>query len=362
MYIEFSHVNKYFGDYKASDDVSIQINQGKLVGLLGPSGSGKTTILRILAGLEKEDSGEVFINGQLVNGLPTSKRGIGFVFQSYALFPYLNVYDNIAYGLKIQKQSKKYIDERVHELIELVGLQGLEKRYISQLSGGQKQRVAFARALAPSPQVLLLDEPFAAIDAKVRKELRVWLKDTIRKIGITSIFVTHDQDEAVEVADEIIIVNEGRVEQAGTPFEIYRHPKTPFVAQFIGETIKIDDFHCFKGYEAAAYDNEGKELSGKAIVRSEFIKLYKENEWNGQKADRLDYGKVVDVTFKGNVEEVIVDINGVLLKGQRDLELEELLVGEVVGVEIHRMFAYDQNTVYEILNTYLKREGDQHDE
>ena len=221
MYIELKNINKTFGDVKASDNVSFGIEKGRLIGLLGPSGSGKTTILRMLAGLEKQDSGDIFIDGKNVNDLSTDQRGIGFVFQNYALFPYLTVFDNIAYGLKIQKKEKEYIKNRVKELLELVGLPGVEKRYPDQLSGGQRQRIALARALAPSPELLLLDEPFAAIDAKVRKELRTWLRETIDKIGITSIFVTHDQDEAIEVTDEIVITNKGRVEQVGSPSEIY---------------------------------------------------------------------------------------------------------------------------------------------
>lgn len=200
MYVELKDINKTFGDYKASDHVSFGIEKGKLIGLLGPSGSGKTTILRMIAGLEQPDSGKIVIDGKVVNNIPASERGIGFVFQSYALFRYMTVYDNIAFGLKVQKADKTYIKKRVTELIELIGLKGLEKRYPSQLSGGQRQRVAFARALAPNPQLLLLDEPFAAIDAKIRQELRTWLKDMIEKLGITSIFVTHDQDEAIEVS------------------------------------------------------------------------------------------------------------------------------------------------------------------
>lgn len=207
------NVHKTFGNFKASDDVSFSIDKGKLVALLGPSGSGKTTILRMLAGLEREDSGDIFINGTRVNDIPASKREIGFVFQSYALFRYKTVADNIGFALKIRKWNKADIKARVDELIELVGLQGMEKRYPNQISGGQRQRVAFARALAVSPHLLLLDEPFAAIDAKVRKELRSWLKELIARVGITSIFVTNDQDEAIEVADEIIVTNKGRVEQ-----------------------------------------------------------------------------------------------------------------------------------------------------
>ena len=258
MYIELKNINKSFGDFKASDNVSFGIEKGKLIGLLGPSGSGKTTILRMLAGLEKQDSGDIIIDGKNVNKLPSNERGIGFVFQSYALFPFMTVYDNIAYGLKVQKKDKKFIRQRVAELLELVGLPDVGKRYPDQLSGGQRQRIALARALAPQPELLLLDEPFAAIDAKVRKELRTWLRDTIDKIGITSIFVTHDQDEAIEVADEIVITNKGRVEQIGNPVEIYLEPKTPFVAQFIGQSAVIEDYSKLKGFNVIQMDADGQ--------------------------------------------------------------------------------------------------------
>ena len=203
----------------------------------------------MIAGLETPDSGEIVIDGKVVNNIPASERGIGFVFQNYALFRYMTVYDNIAFGLNVKKENKKYIDERVHELLKLISLDGLEKRYPSQLSGGQRQRVAFARALAPNPHLLLLDEPFAAIDAKVRKELRSWLREMIEKLGVTSIFVTHDQDEAIEVADEIIITNKGRIEQTGTPIEIYHNPKTAFTASFFGETTFVDDYLKFHNFE-----------------------------------------------------------------------------------------------------------------
>jgi len=233
MYVEMKDIYKTFDGFKASDGVSFGIEKGSLVALLGPSGSGKTTILRMLAGLDTPNSGDIFINGERVNDVPASKRGIGFVFQNYALFRYMTVYDNIAFGLEVQKKPKAEIKNRVRELLDLISLPGLEKRYPNQLSGGQKQRVAFARALAPNPQLLLLDEPFAAIDAKVRKELRTWLKAMIQQVGITSVFVTHDQEEAMEVADKIIITNHGRVEQIGTPEEIKNNPATEFVAEFI---------------------------------------------------------------------------------------------------------------------------------
>ena len=233
MYVEMEHINKTFDGFQASKDVSFGVEKGHLAALLGPSGSGKTTILRMIAGLDKPDSGDIVIDSVRVNDIPGSKRGIGFVFQNYALFRYMTVADNIAFGLQVQKKGRAEIKKRVEELLELISMEELGKRYPHQLSGGQRQRVAFARALAPNPQLLLLDEPFAAIDAKVRRELRTWLRNMIEKVGITSIFVTHDQEEAMEVADTVIITNQGKVEQIGTPEDICLHPQTDFVADFI---------------------------------------------------------------------------------------------------------------------------------
>ena len=233
MYVEMKHINKTFDGFQASRDVSFGVEKGHLAALLGPSGSGKTTILRMIAGLDKPDSGDIIIDSVRVNDIPGSKRGIGFVFQNYALFRYMTVAENIAFGLRVQKKGKAEIKERVGELLELISMEDLGKRYPHQLSGGQRQRVAFARALAPNPHLLLLDEPFAAIDAKVRRELRTWLRNMIEKVGITSIFVTHDQEEAMEVADTVIITNQGRVEQIGTPEDICLNPQTDFVADFI---------------------------------------------------------------------------------------------------------------------------------
>lgn len=233
MYVEMKDICKTFDGFQASDHVSFGIEKGQMAALLGPSGSGKTTILRMIAGLDRPDFGDIRINGIRVNDLPGNKRGIGFVFQNYALFRYMTVADNIGFGLEVQKKSKAEIKTRVEELLKLISMEDLGKRYPHQLSGGQRQRVAFARALAPDPGLLLLDEPFAAIDAKVRRELRNWLRDMIERVGITSIFVTHDQEEAMEVANQVIIINQGKIEQIGTPDEICFHPKTDFVAEFI---------------------------------------------------------------------------------------------------------------------------------
>ncbi|MGN0182618.1 MAG: ABC transporter ATP-binding protein [Candidatus Ornithomonoglobus sp.] len=338
MYVELKNINKTFGDYKASDDVSFGIEKGKLIGLLGPSGSGKTTILRMIAGLETPDSGDIIIDGQRVNDIPASKRGIGFVFQNYALFRYMTVYENIAFGLRVQKTDKKKTDERVRELISLIGLEGLEKRYPSQLSGGQRQRVAFARALAPNPHLLLLDEPFAAIDAKVRQELRSWLKDMIEKLGVTSIFVTHDQDEAIEVADEIIITNRGRVEQIGTPFEIYQNPVTAFTASFFGQTSFIDDYTSFKTFEKI-------ENAEKAIVRPEFIKVTKKDEVQKYKSSAVE-GVVQRTAFRGSSIELTVRIGNNVVTAKRGLDESLITAGEKVDVFIYRIFVTSGDDAY----------------
>ena len=349
MYVELKNINKNFGDYKASDNVNFGVEKGKLIGLLGPSGSGKTTILRMIAGLETPDSGDIIIDGVRVNDLAASKRGIGFVFQNYALFRYMTVYDNIAFGLRVQKADKKKIDERVRELIKLIGLEGLEKRYPSQLSGGQRQRVAFARALAPNPQLLLLDEPFAAIDAKVRKELRSWLREMIEKRGVTSIFVTHDQDEAIEVADEIIITNKGRIEQTGTPIEIYHNPKTAFTASFFGETTFVDDYSKFHNFEHI-------ENAEKAIVRPEFVKVTKKNEVQKYKSS-ASHGVTKNVLFRGDSIEVVVDVDGTELKARRGLDEQAIEVGEEVDVFLYRIFVTVGDKAYLLDNKSISEDS-----
>ncbi len=234
MSIELKGVGKQFGNVTAVNNVSFAVNEGELVGLLGPSGGGKTTVLRMIAGLETPTTGDVFIRGQRVNNLSVQQRNIGFVFQNYALFKSMNVFKNIAFGLKVKKWKRADIKARVHELLELFGLQGLERRYPHQLSGGQRQRVAIARSLAPKPTVLLLDEPFGAVDAKIRQELREWLVTLHHELNVTTIFVTHDQEEAMEVSNRIVIFSRGNLEQIGTPREVYERPANEFVARFIG--------------------------------------------------------------------------------------------------------------------------------
>ena len=234
MSIELKSVSKRFGDVLAVNNVSFSVKEGELIALLGPSGGGKTTVLRMIAGLEMPTEGDIFIRGKRVNDLQVQKRNIGFVFQNYALFKTMNVFKNIAFGLKIKKWKRKDIEARVTELLELLELSGYEKRFPHQLSGGQRQRVAIARALAPKPDVLLLDEPFGAVDAKIRQELRQWLVHLHHDLNVTTVFVTHDQEEAMEVSDRIVIFSKGNLEQIGSPRDVYEQPRNEFVARFIG--------------------------------------------------------------------------------------------------------------------------------
>ncbi|MBV9080187.1 MAG: ABC transporter ATP-binding protein [Elusimicrobia bacterium] len=240
MSISVKNLNKRFGALAAVDDVTFTAPEGALLALLGPSGSGKSTLLRIIAGLEPPDSGTVEIIGQDATGSSPRERNIGFVFQHYALFRHMNVHDNIAFGLSVRKAPIDRIESRVSELLHLVGLDGLGGRYPSQLSGGQRQRVALARALAPEPKLLLLDEPFGALDAKVREELREWIVRLHEEAHVTTLFVTHDQQEALEIASKVLVMNHGRIEQEGPPLEVFDRPATEFVAQFVGETNFIE--------------------------------------------------------------------------------------------------------------------------
>ena len=245
MSITVKNINKRFKEFVALDNVSHDFTSGELTALLGPSGCGKTTLLRIIAGLERADSGTVLLEGEDATDVHVRERQVGFVFQHYALFRHMTVFDNVAFGLRVkprkERHNEKEIKRRVHELLSLVQLDWLADRFPSQLSGGQRQRIALARALAVEPRVLLLDEPFGALDAKVRKELRRWLRRLHDELHITSIFVTHDQEEALEVADRIVLMNQGHIEQIGTPHEVYEHPASPFVFSFLGAANRFDD-------------------------------------------------------------------------------------------------------------------------
>ena len=263
--IRIEGVEQDFGSYPALRDVSLDIAPGELVALLGPSGSGKTTLLRVIAGLNTPDRGAVYFGDDNATDLSVRERRVGFVFQNYALFKHMTVADNIAFGLKARprrsRPSRAEISARVAELLELVQLDGLGGRYPAQLSGGQRQRVALARALAIEPRVLLLDEPFGALDARVRKDLRRWLREIHKKTGLTTVFVTHDQDEAMELADRVVVLNQGRIEQVGPPEELYDHPASPFVISFVGEAValpvKVVDGHVEFGGRELHVDTHG---------------------------------------------------------------------------------------------------------
>ncbi len=260
MSIEIRQLSKRFGQFRALDDVSLDIDNGELVALLGPSGCGKTTLLRIIAGLETPDTGSVVVHGEDATALAVQRRRVGFVFQHYALFRHMTVFDNVAFGLRVkprrERLSESEIRARVHRLLDLVQLDWLGDRYPNQLSGGQRQRIALARALAVEPRVLLLDEPFGALDAKVRKELRRWLRRLHDELHVTSVFVTHDQEEALEVADRVVVMNHGRVEQLGTPDDVYTQPANAFVYGFLGTVNR------FRGHAASGqFSGEGLELA-----------------------------------------------------------------------------------------------------
>jgi sulfate transport system ATP-binding protein len=354
MSIEARHITKTFGSFRALDDVSLTVPTGRLMALLGPSGSGKTTLLRIIAGLEQADtgSGQVLFDDADVAVRPVRRRGVGFVFQHYALFRHLTVFDNVAFGLQVrprgERPDKAEIRRRVGDLLRMVQLDTLSDRYPGQLSGGQRQRVALARALAVEPQVLLLDEPFGALDAKVRKELRVWLRRLHDELHVTSVFVTHDQDEALEVADRVVVMNEGRIEQEGTPDEVFHRPATEFVMRFLGE---VNQFHgrvdagrvAFADVELDAGDH-GR-LAGPARV---FVRPH---EWEvslaapSQAAIRAVVKRVQSAGPVARLELRTAD--GALLNAELPQETLEQL-GLAVGSEVHvtprrlRVFAADR--------------------
>lgn len=298
MSIEIRNIKKNFGQFSALNDVSLDVPSGELVALLGPSGCGKTTLLRIIAGLETPDSGNILFHGNDATDRQVQEREVGFVFQHYALFRHMTVFENVAFGLRVRpkhtRPSDAEIKRRVHELLELVQLDWLADRYPPQLSGGQRQRIALARALAVEPKVLLLDEPFGALDAKVRKELRRWLRRLHDELHITSIFVTHDQEEALEVADRVVVINKGQIEQIGTPQEVYDHPVSPFVYQFLGNVNQFDS-HIHQGSaQVAGVDfkldahADTQNTPALAFVRPHDIEIY-----NAQKPDRVGFEAIV---------------------------------------------------------------------
>jgi sulfate transport system ATP-binding protein len=285
MSIEAKNITKRFGNFTALKNVDLQIPSGELVALLGPSGSGKTTLLRIIAGLENADEGTVSFDGDDITDRSARERRVGFVFQHYALFRHMTVFENIAFGLQVRpaklRPTKEKIRAKVHELLKLIQLDSIAQRYPSQLSGGQRQRVALARALAVEPSVLLLDEPFGALDAKVRLELRRWLRQLHDEIHITSVFVTHDQEEALEVADRIVLMNHGQIEQVGAPDEVYDHPATPFVYQFLGNVNlfhgRVDDGKTYINHSSAEVaQSQSGHADTMVYVRPHFLEIHRQ--------------------------------------------------------------------------------------
>jgi sulfate transport system ATP-binding protein len=312
MAIDVRNVSKSFNGFQALEDVSLSVPDGSLTALLGPSGGGKSTLLRVIAGLEVPDAGEVLFSGEAVTDVPAQERGVGFVFQHYAAFKHMTVRDNIAFGLKIRKRPKAEIRDRVDELLALVHLGGWADRYPSQLSGGQRQRMALARALAVQPRVLLLDEPFGALDATVRKELRDWLRKLHDEVHVTTIFVTHDQEEALEVAQQVAVINSGRIEQTGTPDDLYERPSNAFVMGFVGPVSKL----------------------GATWVRPHDIELLEDDE---DGAVQALVERVAKVGFEVRVETVLGDGSPVpVLVTREDADELELRPGQIVWLRVHR--------------------------
>ena len=329
--VELENIGISFDDEVILDDLCLSIKDGEFVTFLGPSGCGKTTTLRIIAGFTQPDTGEVIIDGNRMNGVPPYKRQVNTIFQRYALFPHLNVYENVAFGLRVNKVDKKEIDERVTAMLKSVNLSGFERRQIHSLSGGQQQRVAIARALVNNPKILLLDEPLGALDLKLRKDMQIELKNIQQQLGITFIFVTHDQEEALSMSDTVVVMNEGKIQQIGSPEDIYNEPKNAFVADFIGESNILDGImredklvemfgHKFECVDTGFDKNEPVDV----VVRPEDIDVVSESE--GQLS-----GVVSSITFKGVHYEIIVDINDFKWMIQ---STDSPAVGDKIGISI----------------------------
>ncbi|MBQ3563446.1 MAG: ABC transporter ATP-binding protein [Clostridia bacterium] len=329
--VELENIGISFDDEVILDDLCLSIKDGEFVTFLGPSGCGKTTTLRIIAGFTQPDTGEVIIDGNRMNGVPPYKRQVNTIFQRYALFPHLNVYENVAFGLRVNKVDKKEIDERVTAMLKSVNLSGFERRQIHSLSGGQQQRVAIARALVNNPKILLLDEPLGALDLKLRKDMQIELKNIQQQLGITFIFVTHDQEEALSMSDTVVVMNEGKIQQIGSPEDIYNEPKNAFVADFIGESNILDGImredklvemfgHKFECVDTGFDKNEPVDV----VVRPEDIDVVSVSE--GQLS-----GVVSSITFKGVHYEIIVDINDFKWMIQ---STDSPAVGDRIGISI----------------------------
>jgi sulfate transport system ATP-binding protein len=309
MSIQIRHLVKRFGSLAVCNDLSLDIPSGELVALLGPSGSGKTTLLRMIAGLEVPDAGQVLFHGEDATDASVRERQVGFVFQHYALFPQMTIFENVAFGLRVRPKSirpdEATIRAKVTELLKLVQLDWLAERYPHQLSGGQRQRIALARALAVEPKVLLLDEPFGVLDAKVRKELRRWLRRLHDEMHVTSVFVTHDQEEAMEVADRIVVMNEGRIEQVGSPDEVYDRPATPFVLQFLGD---VNLFHGRRDHAPGQPAGSGAEVSYVRPHEIDVLASAAPDTWTATLAHVLTVGPNTRLEFRRQGDETLVDV------------------------------------------------------
>lgn len=337
--VELKNISKAYEDNIVLDNFNLEIRKNEFLTLLGPSGCGKTTTLKIIAGFEFADEGQVMFEGKEISDVPPYERSVNTVFQKYVLFPHMDVYENIAFGLKIKKVEKSVIDQKVKDMLKLVALSGFEKRKVESLSGGQQQRIAIARALVNEPKVLLLDEPLGALDLKLRQEMQIELKRIQQKLGITFIFVTHDQEEALTMSDTIIVMNKGKIQQMGTPEDIYNEPENAFVAKFIGESnvidgVMLDDYRVkFSGVEFECVDkgfekNEDIEV----VVRPEDIKMVKPEEG-------MLKGKVISSVFKGVHYEMELDENGRtwLIQNTKNAEIGTELGMDIYPEDIHIM-------------------------
>jgi len=343
--IRVDGLSKRFGSFVAVDDVTFDVRAGELVALLGPSGGGKSTILRIIAGLETADAGSVSLEGEVVDEMPPRDRRVGFVFQHYALFRHMTVEQNIGYGLKVRGVARAERRRRVGELTGIMGLRGLEARYPAQLSGGQRQRVALARSLAPSPRLLLLDEPFAAVDARVREELRAWLRRMHDQVGVTSIFVTHDQEEAFGLADRVMVINHGRLEQDGSPREIQDEPATEFVARFIGESnvleARVQGEDAWVGALRVGLDQGERGTRGGAAARL-IIRSYDLKFWHAENGDSVAVvRRVVPLGDRVRVEAAVDGAGPIFAHfPRRSSLLHGIEPGARIAVEVTRARAY----------------------
>jgi sulfate transport system ATP-binding protein len=344
MSIQVQHIQKAFGAFHALNDISLDFAEGELVALLGPSGCGKTTLLRIIAGLESADSGQILLEGRDATHLHVRQRQVGFVFQHYALFRHMSVFDNVAFGLRVRpakhRPSDSDIRRRVHELLDLVQLDFLADRFPAQLSGGQRQRIALARALAVEPQVLLLDEPFGALDAKVRKELRRWLRRLHDELHITSIFVTHDQEEALEVADRIVVMNQGNIEQIGTPREVYENPATPFVFDFLGQANRFDGTahgqHLTLNQDQLWLPNTDTQGAVVAFARPQDLRLHTQPPAESA----IEATVLREVWLAGTIQIEVADRQGRILEIAKPEGALTCFAGQQVWITAHRLTAF----------------------